>query len=50
LSDEELAQRLETATLRAKVSPARKARIIAALHRRHHVVAFPGDGINDVPP
>ena len=46
LTDEELAQRLETATLCAKVSP---ARIIEALHLRDHVVGFLGDGINDGP-
>jgi magnesium-transporting ATPase (P-type) len=49
LTDEELAQRLETATLCAKVSPAQKGRIIAALHLRDHVVGFLGDGINDGP-
>src|SRR6516162_5922917 len=48
-TDKELAQRLETATLCAKVSPAQKARIIAALHLRDHVVGFLGDGINDGP-
>ena len=50
LTDEELAQRLETVTLCAKVSPAQKARIITALHLRDHVVGFLGDGINDGPP
>src|SRR6516162_87482 len=49
MTDEELAQRLETATLCAKVSPAQKARIIEALHFRDHVVGFLGDGINDGP-
>ena len=33
----------------AKVSPAQKARIIDALHRRGHVAGFLGDGINDSP-
>ncbi|HZL69224.1 MAG TPA: HAD-IC family P-type ATPase, partial [Candidatus Limnocylindrales bacterium] len=33
----------------AKVSPAQKARVIDALHRRGHVVGFLGDGINDSP-
>ena len=33
----------------AKLSPAQKARIIDALHRRGHVVGFLGDGINDGP-
>ena len=33
----------------AKVSPDQKARVIAALHARDHVVGFLGDGINDGP-
>ncbi|MFW8584214.1 HAD-IC family P-type ATPase [Rhizobium beringeri] len=33
----------------AKVSPSQKARIIAALQTRDHVVGFLGDGINDGP-
>ena len=33
----------------ARVSPAQKNRIIIALKRRHHVVGFLGDGINDAP-
>ena len=33
----------------AKLSPAQKARVIEALHRRGHVVGFLGDGINDGP-
>ena len=33
----------------AKLSPAQKARIIDALHRKGHVVGFLGDGINDGP-
>jgi Mg2+-importing ATPase len=49
LTDEELAERLETATVCAKVSPAQKARIIEALHLAGHVVGFLGDGINDGP-
>jgi Mg2+-importing ATPase len=49
MSDEELARRLETVTVCAKVSPAQKARIIEALHLAGHVVGFLGDGINDGP-
>jgi P-type Mg2+ transporter len=49
LTDQELAQRLETVTVCAKVSPAQKARIIEALHLAGHVVGFLGDGINDGP-
>ena len=36
-------------TVFAKVSPAQKAAIIDALHRKGHVVGFLGDGINDGP-
>ena len=49
MSDEELAQHVNHTTLFAKVSPAQKARIIAAFHRNGHVVGFLGDGINDGP-
>jgi P-type Mg2+ transporter len=49
LSPDELASLAETATVFAKVSPAQKAAIIDALHRRGHVVGFLGDGINDGP-
>jgi len=49
MSDEELDWRVEHTTLFAKVSPAQKARVIAALHRGGHVVGFLGDGINDGP-
>ena len=33
----------------AKLTPAQKARIVGALHRKGHVVGFLGDGINDSP-
>jgi len=49
LTDPKLAQRLETVTVCAKVSPAQKSRIIEALHLAGHVVGFLGDGINDGP-
>src|SRR6266581_925901 len=49
MSDQELAARIKTATICAKVSPAQKARIIEALHLTGHVVGFLGDGINDGP-
>jgi Mg2+-importing ATPase len=47
LSPEQLADLAETATVFAKVSPAQKAAIIDALHRKGHVVGYLGDGIND---
>ena len=49
LSPNELAELAETATVFAKVSPAQKAAVIDALHRKGHVVGFLGDGINDGP-
>ena len=49
LSEAELAEVAETAQVFAKVSPAQKARVIAALQQRGHVVGFLGDGINDGP-
>ncbi|MDR3450882.1 MAG: HAD-IC family P-type ATPase, partial [Alphaproteobacteria bacterium] len=49
MTDEQLAQQVDHVTLFAKLSPAQKARVIAALHARGHVVGFLGDGINDGP-
>jgi P-type Mg2+ transporter len=49
MSDEELSNLAEQISVFAKVSPAQKARVIEALHRRGHVVGFLGDGINDGP-
>jgi Mg2+-importing ATPase len=49
LSDAELADAVENATLFARLSPAHKQRIIRILRERGHVVGFMGDGINDAP-
>lgn len=49
MSDEQLAEAAEKTTLFARVSPAHKQRIIAALQSRQHTVGFMGDGINDAP-
>ena len=49
MTDEALAARVDQTTVFAKLSPAQKARVIAALHRNGHVVGFLGDGINDGP-
>ena len=49
MSDAELEEAAERATLFAKLTPAQKARVIAALQRRGHTVGFLGDGINDAP-
>lgn len=49
LSPEALAELVETTTVFAKVSPAQKASIVEALHRKGHVAGYMGDGINDAP-
>jgi Mg2+-importing ATPase len=49
MSDDQLADAAEQATLFARVSPAHKQRIIKALQARKHTVGFMGDGINDAP-
>lgn len=49
MSEEALAELVESAAVFAKVSPAQKARVIGALHSSGHVVGFLGDGINDSP-
>ncbi|HEY3450229.1 MAG TPA: magnesium-translocating P-type ATPase [Myxococcales bacterium] len=49
MGDEELARVAEEATVFARLAPAHKQRVVAALQRRGHVVGFLGDGINDGP-
>jgi Mg2+-importing ATPase len=49
LSDEQLAEAAGKTTLFARVTPAHKQRIIAALQARQHIVGYMGDGINDAP-
>jgi len=49
MGDAELETLSEKTNLFAKLSPAQKARIIAALKRKGHTVGFLGDGINDAP-
>jgi P-type Mg2+ transporter len=49
MSDTQLAEAAERATLFVRLSPAHKQRIITALQSRRHVVGFIGDGINDAP-
>jgi cation-transporting ATPase I len=48
-TDEELARRLPSVTVYARVSPAQKARIVKQLRRTGCTVAMTGDGANDVP-
>ena len=48
MADDELYDAVHHTALLARVSPDHKARIITVL-RRHHTVAFLGDGVNDAP-
>ncbi len=47
MSDEQLAEQVESTTIFAKLSPAHKERVVKALQHRGHVVGCMGDGIND---
>ncbi len=47
MDDDELARRIDQIGVCARVSPADKVRVVRALHRRGHVVAMTGDGVND---
>ncbi len=49
MSDAELAEAADRATLFARLSPAHKERVIRVLRGKGHVVGFMGDGINDAP-
>ncbi len=49
MNDWALSQVAEKTTVFARMSPAQKDRVIAALQHRSHVVGYLGDGINDAP-
>ena len=49
MTDSQLAEASEGATIFAKLSPAHKERVIRAMQKKGHVVGFLGDGINDAP-
>lgn len=49
MSDAQLQEAVEGATLFARLAPGHKQRVVAALQRQGHVVGFLGDGINDGP-
>ncbi|PMB04115.1 magnesium-translocating P-type ATPase [Fischerella thermalis CCMEE 5273] len=47
MSDEQLADIVDTTTVFAKMSPIQKAQIIRVLRSKGHTVGYMGDGIND---
>ncbi len=49
LSDEELARRVGSVAVFARVVPEQKLRLVNALRANHEVVAMTGDGVNDAP-
>ncbi len=49
LNDVELAERVVTATIFARIMPEQKLRIVNALKANGEIVAMTGDGVNDAP-
>ena len=49
LTDSELAERVRTATVFARIMPEQKLRIVNAMKANGEIVAMTGDGVNDAP-
>ncbi len=49
MSDQELSEAAERASVFARVTPDNKLRLVEALQSHGHVVAMTGDGVNDAP-
>lgn len=49
LSDDELAARMRTTAIFARIRPNQKLRLVESLKRNGEVVAMTGDGVNDAP-
>lgn len=49
LNDDELASRMRTVTIFARIMPEQKLRIVEALKANGEIVAMTGDGVNDAP-
>lgn len=49
LTEEELAEKIKTVSIFARVSPENKLSIVNALNRQNEITAMTGDGVNDAP-
>jgi Ca2+-transporting ATPase len=49
MSDQDLAERIRSVSIMARVKPEQKLRIVEALKRDNEIVAMTGDGVNDAP-